>query len=86
MIDRSRLFTIAWRFARRLAGESGRKVRAVFPEALRQAWATLHDPQSLDNVISREVEAIIAGIRAEKAAGTFRLTAGGGWRFANAHA
>ena len=84
-INRSRLFTIAWRCARRSAAESGRTLRAVFAEALRQAWATLRDPQSLDNVIAREVDTIIAGIRAEKAAGTFRLVVGRGWRFANAH-
>ena len=84
MIDRSRLFRLAWRTARSLAASTGRKLRAEFPGALRAAWATLKDSNSIENVMAHEFDAIIAGIRAQKAAGPFRVPTSRGWRFANA--
>lgn len=84
MIDRSHLFRLAWRKAHIAAVASGRRLRAVFPEALRQAWATLRDARSIESVMAREFGAIITEVRAQKAAGTFRLGMSRGWRFANA--
>lgn len=84
MIDRRTLFRTAWRYARTDAASSGRKLRAVFPDALRRAWAAFKDPNSVESRVTAEASKIIAEIRARKAACTFQPIRQQPWRFANA--
>jgi hypothetical protein len=83
-IDRRTLFRTAWLYARWDANSSGRKLRAVFPDALRRAWATFKDRASVESRVSAEARKIIAEIHARKAADTFRPIRQQPWRFANA--
>ena len=84
MIDRSRLFRLAWQAARHTHSRHRTPLRQAFAEALRDAWAALKAAACSAAALSAQTKAMIAETRGLLAAGV-KLAATRPWRFANAH-
>lgn len=83
VIDRSLLFRTAWRNARSAAAAHGIPLREAFRDALRRAWAHAKAMARPPASIATATDALVADIRAGKAAGE-RFVSSKPWRFANA--
>lgn len=83
MIDRSRLFRLAWQSARHTHSRRGTPLRQAFAAALRDAWASLKAAERAAAALRAQTDAMIAETRVLIASGA-RLAATRPWRFRNA--
>lgn len=69
MLDRARLFRLAWSMARSAALAHRTRPRAEFGPALRKAWATLKESADRQRALTATIRAMIAEGKPKPVAG-----------------